>query len=687
MTVVSLSSGTTARYMLASNVESGSGDSSFTEANSKDRETTLTRTGKVIADGDVTLTVSGGTYVNSISVTDGDEGDTPTPPAPANDHSVKMNPTVNQMLLQTTGGEVKYYNTTDLSEVNIDKSSGTVSVSPRSGDWNDEFRQNVTAISFAKAPETGEDAEIVNGGVSITEAKGWLEAAYVEWEPMEGASSYRVYIKGGKYSDYTRLDRELVRNYGRYGRADMVGLPAGVYSMKVVPVVNGAEDTASASEARAMTVRAHDRSGFAHHNFSGVGAYKDNGELKDDARVIYVTAETAKTVQCEVLQSSKEEAGKGTVFTGLQQIIYGYQKGAEKRPLAIRIVGTVKAADMDSFLSKEEGLQVKGRNAYSPMNITIEGVGEDAAIHGFGILVRNCSSIEMRNFGVYWFMDDGISLDTDNSHIWLHHLDIFYGQPGKDKDQAKGDGSVDVKGDSRYITFAGIHFFDSGKMSLCGMTGETGPNYIDYHHNWFDHTDSRHPRIRTMTVHVWNNYYDGVSKYGVGATSGSSAFVERNFFRATKNPMLISKQGTDAKGSGTFSGEPGGVIKSFGNVYAEKGSKGSYTPVSQTVSAADFDCYEAATRDERVPDSYVAKAGGTKYDNFDTDPTLMYDYKPLEATDVPAYVTGYYGAGRLNKGDFVWSFNNATDDTNYDLDTALQSAVKDYTSTLVGIFE
>lgn len=88
-----------------------------------------------------------------------------------------------------------------------------------------------------------------------------------------------------------------------------------------------------------------------------------------------------------------------------------------------------------------------------------------------------------------------------------------------DADQAKGDGTTDIKDDSQYITVAYNHYFDSGKSSLCGMKSEAGPNYIDYHHNWFDHSDSRHPRVRTMSVHVWNNYYDGCAKYGVGATT------------------------------------------------------------------------------------------------------------------------------------------------------------------------
>ncbi|MDE5671836.1 MAG: pectate lyase, partial [Duncaniella sp.] len=85
------------------------------------------------------------------------------------------------------------------------------------------------------------------------------------------------------------------------------------------------------------------------------------------------------------------------------------------------------------------------------------------------------------------------------------------------------------------------------------------------------------------------------------------------------------------------------------------------------MSITDFDCYEASTRDETIPETYTAKAGGSVYDNFDTNPTLIYDYSPLEATDVPAYVTGYFGAGRLNKGDFKWSFDNLSEDSNYNL--------------------
>lgn len=629
-----------------------------------------------------------GTNLMFISVVrdPGTGGENPEPgPTPSGDHSVGMNTLNNQMLLQLGSGDVKYYNTADLAEVNIDKATGTVSVTPLAGDWNDEFKQNVTAIRFAKAPETGADAEISNKGVNITEAKGWLESVYAKWVPLEDASTYRVYIKGGKYSDYTRIDRELVRNYGSYGRVDMVGLPAGVYSLKVVPVIGGAEDESMASEAKEMAVKAYDRSGFAHFNNSGVGAYKDNGELKDDARVIYVTAETAKTVKCLVKQSDKD--GEGTEFTGLQAIINAYQKGVETRPLAVRLIGTIRDSDMDALGSSAEGLQIKGKNNTIPMNITIEGIGDDATTWGFGFLLRNTVSVELRNFANMLCMDDCISIDTDNKYCWVHHLDLFYGNAGGDSDQAKGDGTVDIKGDSQYITVAYNRFHDSGKSSLCGMKSESGPNYIDYHHNWFDHSDSRHPRVRTMTVHVWNNYYDGCAKYGVGATTSSSVFVERNFFRHSLAPMMSSRQGTDAKGDGTFSGENGGIIKSFGNLYAEKGTADKYNVITHAMSATDFDCYEASSRDEKVPSTFKALVGGGTYDNFDTNPALMYDYTPLEASEVPAVVTGFYGAGRLNHGDFVWDLNYSGADTDYSVNTQLKAALESYKSTLVGIFE
>ena len=80
--------------------------------------------------------------------------------------------------------------------------------------------------------------------------------------------------------------------------------------------------------------------------------------------------------------------------------------------------------------------------------------------------------------------------------------------------------------------------------------------------------------------------------------------------------------------------------------------------------------------------------GGTAYNNFDTDSQLMYAYDAVAADQVPALVTGYYGAGRLNHGDFSYTFaDNVGDDTaDSAYDTKLGSLLDNYQSTLVGIF-
>ena len=527
------------------------------------------------------------------------------------------------------------------------------------------------------------DVQVAFGSVRLLEWGGWLESAFATFLPYPGATRYHAYVRGGQYAEFTPLDRQLIRLYPGHVRVDAVGLrPADDYQLKIVPTdADDAELTAAATVTPLLHVAAYDRTGFAHFNYhDGVGAYRDDGTLKAGAVVVYVTAQTARTVTATL--------GSGGTFTGLQAILQAYEKGGALPPLAVRIVGCLAAADMDALGSSAEGLQVKGRSNQQPLSITIEGIGHDATIKDMGILVRRCHSVELRNLGLLNSMDDGLSFDTDNRHCWAHHLDFFYGRD-KGGDQAKGDGSLDVKADSQFMTFSYCHFWDSGKTSLCGMKSETGPNYITYHHNWFDHSDSRHPRVRTMSVHIYNNYYDGIAKYGAGATTGSSVFMDRNYFRHTPRPMLISLQGTDTRmgtdleDAPTFSGEDGGIIKSYGNVFAEQGSNFSYATYQQ--NPLQFDAYEASSPLDPVPASVTTRSGGHAYNNFDVDPALMYAYQADDADSVPALVTGWLGAGRMGHGDLQWQFNNATDDASSALCAPLAAAVRGYRSALVGI--
>ena len=585
-------------------------------------------------------------------------------------HAVARNSKVNQMYVTTKSGDVKYYNTADLTSVKFEGDKAIIA--PKSGSENDEYDASVREISFAKKVEQGASGDFNNpaGVIQITEAKGWQESAYLKWASFEGASSYNVYV------DDKKIDAQLVRQYKSYYRADVLGLKEGTYSVKVVPVNADGAEIAGANTASNLVVKSYNREGFAHFKYDGVGAYNNDGTLKAGAKVLYITARSAKTVSTTV------NTGKLETITGLQSIIDAYSKGKDKTPIAFRFIGKISLSDLDHISSSAEGLQIKG----AKMNMTFEGVGDDATVYGFGFLLRNATSVEFRNLAIMRCLDDAMSLDTNNSHVWIHNMDLFYGKKGGAADQAKGDGTVDIKANSQYITVAYNRFWDNGKASMCGMKTESGPNYITYHHNWFDHSDSRMARIRTMSVHMYNNYYLHNDVYGVGATMGSSVFMESNYFDSTKRPIMSSRQGTDAKGDGTFSGENGGLIKAYGNVFANKPDNFSYVPYAENNTS--FDAYEVSDPSEQVPTSVKTLVGGTSYDNFDTNPSLMYAYAADKAADVPAIVEGFYGAGRLNHGDIDFVIPDETVVTNGHQQPwpALASLLDSYTSGVVKVF-
>ena len=520
-------------------------------------------------------------------------------------------------------------------------------------------------------PSNGETTK--TGDIKILSSYGGLETAYLTWESAN-CDSYNVYYKKAGVSDWTKIDKQLIRKYPDCYRADVLGLSKGDYDIKVVPV-NGSSEKDSASSQVKVSVSAHAREGFAFSNESpnktASGAYNDDGTLKVGAQVLYVTKDNFNTVSLDVIKDSK---GTKVTATSLIEILYYRQKGYDKTPLSIRMIGTITENDITWATSNVQASEFNYVELKKCSNVTFEGVGSDATCYGWSLKIRAVNNVEVRNIGFMLFKDDGVTIDTDNNNVWIHNNDFFYGGTGSDSDQAKGDGSCDNK-KSDYLTVSYNHFWDSGKAILCGM-GDTENYYATFHHNWFDHSDSRHPRIRVGTIHVYNNYYDGVSKYGIGVTTGSSCFSESNYFLNTKKPMLSSKQGTDALGEGTFSGETGGIIKAYGNIFDK-----TSMPIDYATNNTSFDCYTVTDKSAQIPSSVKTLLGGTTYNNFDTQST-MYSYVPHQASDVPSVVKAY--AGRCGGGDFKWSFTDS-DNTNYDVNTALKNAIMAYKTSLVSV--
>ena len=511
----------------------------------------------------------------------------------------------------------------------------------------------------------------ITGSIDVTLAEAGLESIYFEWLPIDDVDGYKVYC------DTILVDNELIRFYGDHYRCDIVGIRAELHFVKVVPVKDGKELENVATEFSA-TAEAHVREGFAFvGNGDANGAYNADGTLKAGAVVLYVTNENKDTISLTMKTESKKTETK----VGVQNILLGLKKGFYEHPLCIRFIGNIT----DPATLDKGDLIVDINNGAYTKGLTLEGIGNDTTFNGFGLRLKGAKNVEVRNIG---FMNcnsnegDNLSLQQDNAHIWIHNCDFFYGDAGSDADQAKGDGALDVKV-STNVTISFNHYYDSGKCNLQGMKSESTENCITYHHNWYDHSDSRHPRVRTCTIHAYNNFYDGIAKYGIGATSGCSIFSEANYFLNTSRPMMISKQGTDALGDGTFSGEPGGIIKSYGDVmvFTDNSVKSNFSFISYSQNKTSFDAYVASSRNETVPGSVVALSGGTSYSNFDTS-SGMYSYNVQTAEDARDTVVKY--AGRVQGGDFKWTFTDK-DNSDYNVNSALKSALQNYKSSLVSV--
>ncbi|MEV0151051.1 MULTISPECIES: pectate lyase [unclassified Nonomuraea] len=182
---------------------------------------------------------------------------------------------------------------------------------------------------------------------------------------------------------------------------------------------------------------------------------------------------------------------------------------------------------------------------------TIIGLGADAALVGGGLTIglpvddrvtappaNAVHNIIIRNLTITGATDDLINVQMFSHHIWIDHNDLSDGD----------DGAVDIKRGSDFVTVSWNRFHDHDKTLLLGHDETAGPQDIGrlrvtYHHNYFDGSDQRHPRVRfSALVHVYNNYYRGNS-YGIASTYDAAVLAEGNYFTQVNNPGRVEFSG------------------------------------------------------------------------------------------------------------------------------------------------
>ncbi|MEU8228330.1 right-handed parallel beta-helix repeat-containing protein [Actinoplanes sp. NPDC048967] len=216
----------------------------------------------------------------------------------------------------------------------------------------------------------------------------------------------------------------------------------------------------------------------------------------------------------------------------------------------IRVSGTISCSGM---------LRVRS-------NKTIIG-NAGATIAGCGLNINGDRNVIIRNITFRDWNDDAINVQTSATNIWVDHNTFTNGY----------DGAVDIKRGSDFVTVSWNRVYNHNKSMLLGHSDDnasqdTGHLRVTYHHNWFDASTQRHPRVRFGNpVHVYNNYYRNNSGYGVASTEGAGVLVENNSFEGVSDPFHL---GEGDSGPGTLvargnllvssgSGQTGGSVKAI----------------------------------------------------------------------------------------------------------------------------
>jgi len=255
-------------------------------------------------------------------------------------------------------------------------------------------------------------------------------------------------------------------------------------------------------------------------------------------------------------------------------------------------------------------------------NKTIIGLGADASLSGFGLNVSGwraehedildediCEvnteglfpytyNVIIRNLNFLNPGDDGINVQCWSHHIWIDHNNFY------DPD----DGAVDIKRGSDFVTVSWNRFVNTDKTMLLSHDNDaeqqdTGKLRVSYHHNWFNGSRQRIPRVRFGQAHVFNNWCDNPTSsnnYVIGVGMAANIYADGNY------------------------------INCYGETTQDMGDAGPNAKLTWAAS------------------NHIEFGDGVEFETGNAfDPMSYYYYELDNALDIPAIVGAGAGVGKL----------------------------------------
>jgi pectate lyase len=225
-------------------------------------------------------------------------------------------------------------------------------------------------------------------------------------------------------------------------------------------------------------------------------------------------------------------------------------------------VTVTNAADLERYatangkyiikVSGSINLSPKGKYIDVSSNKTIIGLNASSEIINGGLKIRG-SNVIVKNLtirGTYVEDDwdgktndyDGIQITgKDAHHIWIDHVTM----------RKHGDGLIDIVNGANYVTISNSRFEQHNKsITISGNDNDTNTDKykVTIHDCWFRGTTQRNPRVRFGMVHLYNNYYSDMGKYGrdmgyssslgyaIGVGVSAKIYSENNYFENLRHP-------------------------------------------------------------------------------------------------------------------------------------------------------
>lgn len=501
---------------------------------------------------------------------------------------------------------------------------------------------------------------VTSGEITVLASAGKNEGGTITFNKVADADSYNIYVDGNKVDEkiaYTQV-------FSTYARTDLFGLKAGNHNVEIAAVKDGNESNGIKTKV-SLNISAYDRSGYAHFkNTEGVGGYNDDGTLKENAIVLYVTddnknsvelsykgktvrgignilnsvgqacGETGHETECKKVSNGKEYYGKGNTNQGILLDL-----ALDNIPLVVRFVGCVSDSGLYApgtfdakSASKIEGLTgynsvdcggSTGDNGHmarmkSAKNLTFEGVGSEATIDGWGFhlicetahkdLAKN---FEVRNLAFINTPEDAIGMEGQETEstltitaaverCWVHHNTFIAPKISSPAESDKGEGDGSCDFKRGRYFTCSYNYFEDCHKTNLVGSSKTSVQYSLSYH----HNIWYNCAARQPLARQANiHFYNNLI---MGTTDTVSSLRANSYMFSEGNYYMGCSRVVEAKSENGV-----GTCKSFNNVLV-----GCFN---------NYDATVATNREQQVESSGCKdNATNTSFANFDTNPELFY---------------------------------------------------------------